>query len=276
MNAKRAATRAVLWLLTLFLAVLTVFPVYYMIVMSITPTNVILANRVNLLPQGFYPGNLIRAFQDIPLLRQLFNTALVSLATLAFQLVTCSMAAYAFAFLEFKGKKILFLLVLSTMMVPDMTIIIANYLSISSWNWLDTYQALILPYATSALGIFLFRQFYLTMAKEIREAAALDGASDLYFLVHIAAPLSKPIMAAFGVTSFLGTWNMYLWPLLVTNSASMRMVQVGIASLQDRDSTLGVGIALAGAAVVTLPSLILFVFGHRQLVTGMMAGAVKE
>jgi sn-glycerol 3-phosphate transport system permease protein len=275
MSARFTVNKVVLFMITLALAMVIVFPLWYMVVMSITPTADILANKAGLLPHTVYLGNLTQALVETPILRQMLNTVFVGLAILALQLVTSNLAAYSFAFLDFKAKNILFIIILSTMMIPDMTMIIANYLMVSSWHWLDTFQVLIVPYGASALGIFLMRQFYMTMAKEIREAAMLDGCKDLRFLLHIAVPLSRPIMAAFGVTSFLGSWSMYLWPLLVTNQNDMRMVQVGVASLQDRDSTLSVGIAIAGAAIVTIPTLLIFIFGRKQLVEGMMAGAVK-
>lgn len=272
---RQSAGRAALWLAALALALLVVFPIWYMLVMSLAPTSKIISNQVGLLPQGFDIGNYRQVFAEIPLLRQLFNTLFVSAAILALQLLIALLAAYAFAFLRFKGRELLFWIILSTMMVPDMTTVISNYLMISQWHWSDTYQALILPYAASALGIFLLRQYFRTMAAELREAATIDGCGHLRFLFLIAAPLSRPMLAAFGVTAFLGSWNMYMWPLLVTNKATMRMVQVGVASLMDRDTVLAVGVAVAGAAVVTLPSLLLFLIGNKQLVRGMMAGAVK-
>lgn len=272
---RQNAGRAVLWLAALALALLVVFPIWYMLVMSLAPTSKIISNQVGLLPQGFDIANYRLVFAQIPLLRQLFNTLFVSAVTLALQLLIALLAAYAFAFLRFKGREVLFWVILSTMMIPDMTTVISNYLMVSEWHWSDTYQALILPYAASALGIFLLRQYFRTMAAELREAATIDGCGHLRFLFLIAAPLSRPMLAAFGVTAFLGSWNMYMWPLLVTNKATMRMVQVGVASLMDRDTVLAVGVAIAGAAVVTLPSLLLFLIGNKQLVRGMMAGAVK-
>jgi sn-glycerol 3-phosphate transport system permease protein len=267
--------KTVWWALTAALALLIFFPFWYMISMSVTPDSDILSNNVSLWPAHLYFGNIVKALTQTPLVRQFLNTLVVSLAILLLQIVTSVMAAYAFAFLEFKGKKALFLVILSTMMVPGEVTIISNYLTVGSWHWLDTYQALILPYAASALGIFLIRQYFLTMAKEIHEAAMIDGCGNVLFLVKIAVPLARPIIAAFSIASFLSSWGLYMWPLLVTSKSEMRMVQVGISALQDADSALSFGIALAGVAIVTLPSLIVFILGHKQLVEGMMSGAVK-
>lgn len=246
-----------------------------MLVMSVTSTQHILANTVTLFPTTVDFGNIKTALLTTPLVRAIGNTLFVSAAILFLQVITCELAAFAFAFLEFKGKKVLFLIIISTMMIPSETTIVANYLTVSSWRWIDTYQVLIVPYMTSAMGIFLIRQFFLTLPKEIHEAAYLDGCNNFNFLLHIATPLSKSALGAFGIVSFLGSWNMYTWPLLVTNDDSMRMAQVIITQLQDVDAAQSIGVMLAGAAIVTVPSIIIFLIGHRQLIEGITAGAVK-
>ena len=267
--------QSVMWVITLALALITVFPFWYMLVMSVTPDADILSTNIHLIPSSLYFGNLVKALTQTMLVRQFLNTMVVALALLVLQTVTSLLAADAFSFLEFRGKKVIFLIVLSTMMVPGETTIISNYLDVSAWRWLDTYQVLIIPFSASALGIFLFRQYFLTMAKEMREAAMIDGCGETRFLWGIAAPLARPVIAAFGVTSFLSSWAMYMWPLLVTSKDEMRVVQIGINSLQDADSVLSMGLVFACVALVTLPSLLVFIFGQKPLVEGMMAGAVK-
>lgn len=267
--------KVITWIVTIFFAVIVVFPFYYMIVMSITPDSDILSNNIGLIPSSVYLGNIVKALTQTMLVRQFLNTIFVSLCILVLQVITSLLAAYAFAFLDFKGKKAIFMVFLATMMMPSETTIISNYLDVSSWGWLDTYQVLIIPLAASALGIFLLRQYFMTMAKEIREAAMIDGCSETRFLWRIATPLAKPMIAAFSVTAFLSAWGQYMWPLLVTSKDEMRVVQVGITAMQDADSNLSMGLALASVMLVTVPSLLVFLIGHKQLVEGMMAGAVK-
>ena len=170
------------------------------------------------------------------------------------QMITCSMAAFAFAFLDFKGKKVLFLCILATMMVPGEATIIANYLTVSRWGWLDSFYALIVPYMTSAMGIFLLRQNYLSYPKELQEASKLDGCSNWRFLISIVVPLSRPALGALGAYVFLNTWNQYMWPLLTTNSDSYRTVQIGISMLYDIDAE-SLGLMMAGVVIVIVPSL---------------------
>lgn len=268
-------TKVIMWFITLALGILIIFPLWYTFVMSITPDGTILSNNVKIIPTTFYTKNLINAIKTTPILKFMFNTLLVSLSILFIQIVTCELAAFAFAFLEFKGKKVLFILTISTMMVPHEATIIANYLTISSLHWVDTYKALIIPFMTSAMGIFLIRQYLLTIAKEIHEAAMIDGCGNLQFLIKIILPLSKPVLGAFGICSFLSSWNMYMWPLLVTNKDAIRTVQVGITALKDADAAQTIGLAMAGVTIITLPSILVFILGHKQVVAGITAGAVK-
>ncbi len=267
--------KMLIWLFAFGFGLIIFFPVWYMLIMGFASNGDILSNNVSLIPSKISFENIFLVLSRTLILRYMLNTLFVALAILAIQILTCELAAYAFAFYEFKGKKLIFMLVLSTLMIPSEATIIANYLTISSLKWVDTYSALIIPFSTSATGIFLMRQYFLTIAKELREAAFLDGCGNMAFLIYVALPLSRPIAASFGITSFIGSWNMYMWPLLVTNKDAMRMVQVGITSLRDADAAQTIGLAMAGICIVTIPSIIVFAFGHRQVIDGMMAGSVK-
>lgn len=175
---------------------------------------------------------------------------------------------------NFKGKNLLFMLVMATMMIPGEATIISNYLMVSGWGWLDSYQALIVPYLTSAMGIFLFRQFYLTFPISLYESAKIDGCTNLRFIVQILFPLTKSAVGAMAVYTFINAWNMYMWPLLVTGSDKMRTVQIGISMLDSVDSQ-SITLMIAGVVMLILPSLSIFIFGQKQLIRGMFSGAVK-
>ncbi len=262
------------FLLNIPLLMIILVPLLYTLLISVMPASEIYKNR--LIPSAVQLSNYVKAFTNTtyPFLRFILNSFIVSSTVMLGQMVTCSMAAFAFAFLNFKGKKLLFILILATMMVPGEATIIANYLTISSLNWLDSYQALILPYLTSAMGIFLLRQNYLTFAKELHEAARIDGCPNARFLLSVVMPLSRPALGALGAYVFLNTWNQYMWPLLVTNTAAHRTVQIGISMLYDIDAE-ALGLMMAGVVIVIVPSLSIFVFMQKQLINGLMAGAVK-
>lgn len=227
-----------------------------------------------LLPSHLNLDNYKEALNTVPLLRFVINSLIVSVFVTVGQVITSSLAAYAFAFYEFKYKKLLFLLVLATMMIPSETTIISNFLTVSSWGWTDSLHVLIIPFLTSAMGIFLIRQFYLTIPKELLEAAKIDGCNNFKILINILIPISKPAIASLSIYTFIGTWNQYLWPLLTINNGNNRTVQIGISMLQFAEGS-NYGVVLAGAILILIPSILVFIIGQRSLVAGMTAGSVK-
>ena len=271
---KKGARNAGSFLLNVPLLAVILVPLLYTLFISVMPASEIYKNR--LIPSAIQFSNYVRAFTNpsYPFLRFILNSFIVSTTVMLGQMVTCSMAAFAFAFLDFKGKKVLFIMILATMMVPAEATIIANFLTISAWGWRDSYQALVMPFLSSAMGIFLLRQNYLTFAKELHEAARLDGCSNARFLVSVVAPLSRPALGALGAYVFLNTWNQYMWPLLVTDTTAHRTVQIGISMLYDVDAE-ALGLMMAGVIIVIVPSLSIFIFMQKQLINGLMAGAVK-
>lgn len=261
-------------LLNLPILLIILVPLLYTLSISVMPASEIYKNK--LIPSSINLSNYVKAFTDpsYSFLTYIRNSFITATAVMLSQMITCSMAAFAFAFLDFKGKKVLFLCILATMMVPGEATIIANYLTVSRWGWLDSFYALIVPYMTSAMGIFLLRQNYLSYPKELQEASKLDGCSNWRFLISIVVPLSRPALGALGAYVFLNTWNQYMWPLLTTNSDSYRTVQIGISMLYDIDEE-SLGLMMAGVVIVIVPSLSIFVFMNKQLINGLMAGAVK-
>lgn len=229
---------------------------------------------LNLLPKQPTLENFASALSKMPLGRFILNSFIVSLAITGGQIISCSLAAFAFSFLDFKGKDDLFMLIMATMMIPGEATIISNYLTVSSWQWLESYKVLIVPYLTSAMGIFLFRQFYQSFPISLYEAARMDGCSNLRFIVTILLPLSKPAIGAMAVYTFINAWNMFMWPLLVTSSEKMRTVQIGISMLDSVDSK-SLTMMIAGVVLIILPSISIFILGQKQLIKGMFNGAVK-
>jgi len=237
------------------------------------------ASEMASIPPNFIPQEpVIRTYQNAlktaPLFHFMRNSVIVCVIVIIGQFCTCSFAAYAFSFYKFRGQRFLFLLILSTMMIPVDSIIIANYLTISQFRLIDSYVGLTAPYITGAMGIFLLRQFFLTIPKELREAALIDGCKDMRFLFTVVMPVSKPAFASLGIYVFIQIYNQFLWPLLVTNTNRMRTVQVGMSILQMGEAV-DYGAVLAGAVMILIPAIIVFLFGQRHLVQGMTAGAIK-
>ena len=269
MNAKaltkRRARTALRVAANVVFAILILLPLLYAISIALMPSNELFTTELNLFPKNPTFSNFINAFRTVPLLRFILNSFIMAGCITIGQIITCSLAAFAFSFLEFKGKGILFMVVMATMMVPGEATIISNYLTVSSWGMLDTYQVLIVPYLTSAMGIFLFRQFYMTFPISLYESAKLDGCSNLKFIVKILLPLTK---------SAIGAMAVYMWPLLVTGSNNMRTVQIGISMLDSVDSQ-SITLMIAGVVMIIIPSISIFIIGQKQLIRGMFSGAVK-
>lgn len=255
-------------------AFVVILPLLYAISIAFMPASELFTTEMNLLPKHPTLDNFVDAFAKIPLLRFILNSFFVAgLITLG-QIISCSLAAFSFTFLEYKGQNLLFMLVMATMMIPGEATIISNYLTVSSWNWLDSYQVLIVPYLTSAMGIFLFRQFYLSFPKTLYESAKIDGCSNIRFIVRILLPLTKSAIGAMAVYTFINAWNMYMWPLLVTGSDQMRTVQIGISMLDSIDSQ-SITLMIAGVVMIIVPSIMIFIVGQKQLIKGVFSGAVK-
>jgi len=242
-------------------------------------TSLMAPGEANVSPPHLYPhhpdaSNFVGVFKLVPIAAFLGNTVLVSALVTIGQLVTSGLSAYAFARMRFFGKSALFALFMATMMIPWEVTIIPNYLTVRAWGWLDSYEGLIVPFLALSFGTFLLRQFFLQLPDELFEAARIDGCGHVrMFLLHVL-PLSRPALGTLAVYSFLNMWNAYLWPLLITNSDKMRTVQIGVAMLQFQETT-SWNLVFAGITIVILPSLLVLVFGLKQLVRGMTAGALK-
>ena len=271
---KKRIRKTVLVAVNIIFALFMLFPLLYSVSVSIMPGDELFTMDLNIIPSHPTFENYIRAFTQVPLVRFILNSFLVAGCITIGQIITCSLAAFAFSFLEFKGKNFLFMLVMATMMVPGEAVIISNYLTVSSMGILDTYLVLILPSLTSAMGIFLFRQFYMTFPISLYESAKLDGCGNLRFIVKILIPLTKSAIGAMAVYTFINAWNMYMWPLLVTGSNEMRTVQIGISMLNSVDSQ-SLTMMVAGVVIVIIPSISIFIVGQKQLIRGMFSGAVK-
>ena len=278
MNAKALTRRRIrtggLLAANIVVAIIILLPLLYAVSIAFMPSSELFTTELNILPKHPTLQNFADAFTNIPLLRFILNSFIMAGCITLGQIITCSLAAFAFSFLEFKGKGILFMVVMATMMVPGEATIISNYLTVGNLGMLDTYPVLIIPYLTSAMGIFLFRQFYMTFPKSLYESAKLDGCGNLRFIVKILIPLTKSAIGAMAVYTFINAWNMYMWPLLVTGSNDMRTVQIGISMLNSVDSQ-SITRMIAGVVMVSIPSIAIFIAGQKQLIRGMFSGAVK-
>ncbi len=273
-KSRRTLTSIAFYLILILVAVVVIFPLWSAFTISMLTDQEVASYPPRLWPSSLQLVNFQRALEQAPLARYLLNSVIQSTIVMLGQLITASLAAYAFAFIDFKGRNIVFLVFLATLMIPWEATIIPNYLLIRQIGWTDTFMGLSAPFVATAFGTFLLRQFFMTLPKELKDAATIDGCGSFRFLIKIVVPLARPALGTLAVYSFLQTYNQYLWPLLITNDQSMRTVQIGIALLQDEERFM-FNIVMAGVVLILIPTFTLFIVGNRQLIRGLTAGAVK-
>jgi sn-glycerol 3-phosphate transport system permease protein len=268
------AGRAGRYLLLVVMAVVVAFPIYITVVNALlTPAQI--AHR----PPVLFPTHpqwsaFSEAWSQASLDVYLRNSVVVSVAITVCEVFTSVLAAYAFAFVRFPLRRAIFVLCLATLMVPMEVVIVPNRQTIVALGWFNSFPALIVPFVASGLGIFLFRQSFMQLPPDLQDAAKLDGYGHWRFLWRIVVPLNRPMIGAFALYAFLGAWNQYLWPLIVTDTNSVRTVQIGLRQLNAL-SVDQINVIFAGTVLAALPIFALLVVFQRQLVRGLTAGAVK-
>ena len=267
------AKKIIFYVLLVISAIFVFFPVMYAFAISFMSGGEVLQGK--LLPETITFENYVKVFERFPLLQYLFNSMIVSLIVMLGQLLVCSLAAYAFVFIPFKGRDFIFFLFISTMMIPWEATMIPNFLTIQKLGWINTYQGLTIPFFALAFGTFLLRQNFKTIPKELHEASQIAGLNPFAFFWRVVLPVSKTSLVTLGVYGFLTTWNMYLWPLLVTNDSSVRTVQIGLKQLQSQEVATEWGVVMAGVFIVIIPTLILLFLGQKQLQKGLIQGSIK-
>lgn len=270
---ERAFSVLIAFLVTL-LAFVWLFPFVWNIVSSLK-SPVEISSDIWGLPARPYWENYVNAFQGLNYVRSLGNSLFVASAAAFLQCVTGTLAAFAFARMRFPGRDIIFTLFVATLMIPTTVTLTANFLILQGLGWIDTYYALILPKAASGFAIFLLRQFFMTIPNELEEAARLDGAGRLRFLWHIAVPLSKPALTTVFVFIFITNYNDFLWPLIMTRSADIRVIQIALSTFTDALGSLDYGPLMAAATLTLIPTILLFIFLQRAFVRGITRTGLK-
>ena len=270
----KGLSRGLLYILLILGGLVMIVPFAWMISTSLKSGQYVLSMPPQLIPNPATLDSYRRIFELYPIGRMLFNSLFVAGLTTVGQLVTCSMAAYAFARLKFRGHNFVFLLYLATLMVPFQVTITPLFILMRIFGWINTYQGLILPGVFSAFGTFMLRQAFMTIPAEYEEAAYMDGASPLTIFLKIILPLSKPALATLSVFAFMGSWNSFMWPLFIVREETLMTLPVGLATLQGRWLTEW-NLVMAGAVITVLPMLLLYLFAQKYLVQGYVMSGLK-
>ena len=260
--------------LLIFVAFIVLFPIYAALMQSLKSGPDAIDHPKSLLPINFTLDTLRAAWRIGDLGRLMLNSVVVAVAATLGVIITSLFSAYAFAFLDFPGKATVFIFFLATLLVPAELTVVVNQRTVDSLGWINSYQGLIVPLLATTFGTFLVRQVFLTVPKDLREAAALDGIGHFGFLWEVAMPLCRPTLGALALFTFLGTWNQYLWPQAITTDDAHRTIQIGLERLKIGDIS-RLNLVTAGTIIAALPIFVVLVVFQRQLVRGLTAGAVK-
>lgn len=275
---KKRLSRGTLFVVALVIAVVCVFPLYWMIISSIRPNSDTFKTTLSLFPQRLTLENYAYVAGVIDLPRIIFNSLMISIIRTLTTLFFASLAAFAFAKLRFRGRKPLFFLVLFTMAIPFDAIVLPSFMTMVSLDWVDTYIPLVIPFMADSFAIFMMRQYIKAVPTEMIESARIDGAS--YFRIYrsMVVPVITPAFITLTIFVFRNSWNDFLWPMIVIRNPANRTLMVSINALPPIDSQIRDipwGATMAGAVLATLPLLILFLCLQKYFINGAMEGAVK-
>jgi multiple sugar transport system permease protein len=266
-----------LWLYAVVIVGLLIFcvPVYYMATTSLKAESEVTAIPIHWLPHEFHPENYPEAFATAPFATYFYNSLVVALAVVLCTLFFSALAGYGFAKFNFPGKNLCFLLVLSTLMIPFQILLIPLYILVYNLGWTNNYAGLIIPGALSAFGVFLMRQFCLTLPDELLDAARIDGCSELRIFLSIVLPLLKPPLASLAIITFLGSWNNFLWPLIVVNKGDLFTLPVGMTVFTQPMRAPYWTYIMAVSTVATLPVVLVFLALQKYFIQGVVLSGMK-
>lgn len=274
MNVKTLKIRN--YILLVLIAFLVLIPFIWMLSTALKTENEALYIPPSLLPKVPQFSNFITALTVAPFLNYLFNTVVVACFVVILSTAVTVLASFAFSWMEFPGKNVLFFIVLGSMMIPQEMLIITNFMTIAKLGWMNTYQALVLPYGVNAFNIFLLRQTMKQIPTDLFTAARIDGLSFFRFLRKVVLPICKPTVLTTMLLSLIWVWNTFAWPNLITTKDSLRMVSNGLSNAFTTNSgTIRYELQMSAATLVTIPLIILFVFLRKYIFAGIQSGGIK-
>jgi multiple sugar transport system permease protein len=256
-------------------AAIMLVPLVWMVIVSLETKQEAQSFPPVLIPSSLHFGNYPAAWNSAPFGDFFLNSAIYSVTTVAGNLLFCSLAAYAFARLRFVGRDVLFVVFLATLMVPYQVLLIPTFLIVKQLGLVDSVGGLIVPNLCTAFGVFMLRQFFRTLPIELEEAARMDGTSRLGILFKIVLPLSLPALATLAIIQFIWSWNDFLWPLIIIDTASHAPLQLGLSTFQNAHSTEW-NLLMAGTVMSQIPMLVIFLFAQRWFIRSVAFTGIKQ
>ncbi len=272
----KAVVQTMLYTFLIIMAVVVLFPFYWMIISSLKSTAEYRLPVPTLFPREIIFGNYLEAFTAANLGRLFLNTVIVGLVSTILSLVVTVLSAFAFARLEFKGRNAMFAALLATMMIPGELFTITNYVTVTKFGWLDSYTVLIVPFLVSVFYIYLLRQNFLQIPNELYLAAKVDGTTDLKYLWKVMIPLSLPNLISITILKMMGAWNSYVWPRLVTSTDDYRLITNGLRdAFTDMSGQANIPVQMAAVTVVSIPLFMVFIFLRKYIMKGVSRSGIK-
>ncbi len=265
----------ILYFFLALFGLIIVFPYVWMILTSLKPSSEVFTAEMRLFPREWILSNYQQVFNQSGFMQSVLNSVIVTGLGALLEVTIAFFGAFAFAKLDFYGKDFLFMLILGTLMIPPQVLMLPSFLIVRNLGWLNTYQGLIIPRAGAAFGIFLLRQFMLTVPRDLDDAAQVDGAGIFRRMLNIYLPICLPSVVTVSVFSILGYWNDYYWPLVIISDRKMKTVALSIAQFKNLEGMGNWEILMAAAVVATIPMLILFIFARRTLIKNLTAGSIQ-
>ena len=260
----------------IFIAIVVLFPFYWMVISSLKTIEEYRLNIPTFFPKKIMFSNYLRAFTTANLGRLFVNTMIVGVASTLLSLVITVLSAFAFARLEFKGRDMMFALLLATMMIPGELFTITNYATVTQLGWMNTYKVLIIPFLVSVFYIYLLRQNFLQIPNELYLAAKVDGTSDIKYLWRVMVPLSLPTLISITILKMMGAWNSYIWPRLVANDEAHRLITNGLRNAFTQASgDVDYPLQMAAVAIVSIPLFLVFIFLRKYIMAGVSRSGIK-
>jgi sn-glycerol 3-phosphate transport system permease protein len=261
--------------LLVIVACVSILPIYWLLTSSVKPADGIYQFPPDWIPMRLRWSNYAEGWRSAPFGNLYFNSVLVTVVGTVAQITVAVLSAYAFSFLRFPAKRLLFLLLLGAMMVPGHVVLLPNYMTVAQLGWVNTYAGLIVPGLGSVFATFLLRQHMLTLDRAVLDAAEVDGAGHLRILWNVVLPMSRPMIVTVLIIALVDKWNDFIWPLITTSAATMRTLPVGLLMLKSDEGYTNWGAVMAATVFVVLPVLVVFFFAQRHIIAGLTQGATK-
>lgn len=278
MNSKKNTFKKVIFYFLLICGfIISLFPFYWMFISSFKSLSEIFVYPPKLLPKDFSLNNYVRLFLEVPFARNMLNSAFVALSYMLLSIFISSTAGFALSkYRNVKGRMAVFIFIIATMMIPTQVIVIPLYILMGKIAWINSYRALILPFAANGFGVFLVKQYVDDIPDSLLDASRIDGCSEWRIYWSIILPVIKPALAALGTIYFMDSWNLFFWPLIATNQKLMFTIPIALAQLVDRQYNVPYDLIMAGSTLATIPLIGIFLLFQKQFIAGITAGAIKE